>query len=576
MLERGSVCLQRGALHRLAEASSCRYSSRRMLHCGFWVHGAGHLEIALSALSEAVGLEKSRFMHRHNTDVGQSPGQVGTFLDFLYPSKTIATIRSYSKCQSSLPSRSNGKASRKARRTFSSLAADTLKPSSSEVKQHPYPSSLNKPTTTSTILPQSLNTPPVPSTKTLRQIEGVKVEPDIAWNEYATQQSKLGVDDLKRIIKVLGESRRKIDSERLIQIFNGIPSLSRTSTEYQAAVFAYMNLEDFTNALPVLREALSMQDAHALIGSITAKALYLRRWNLAFEVWSMGRTTGSKPLDFLQWQETEYYGVLCERAGLLSTASPIALTSHWKSIPQKLRSHWQEFQQSVVCSALHFGSPSTSSKLVLHLFEQLREWRIHSGELYSNWISKFFASGDNLNALRLYMRARTTRYIPGGKHVVFKVPLELLQPLTQTATRLENLRATQFIHDDLFHFYDGPSLGASQMMLKVFAKHGKLESVQALIDHVFQTFGPPKDCRILTSLLHVHAQRRELAETRAAFESISAKYGLQPNLACYNILIRAYTREDDAESAMEIFSQLRQKTSITDFWSGTKIRKIKA
>jgi pentatricopeptide repeat-containing protein PET309 len=101
------------------------------------------------------------------------------------------------------------------------------------------------------------------------------------------------------------------------------------------------------------------------------------------------------------------------------------------------------------------------------------------------------------------------------------------------------------------------------MVLKVFAKHGKLENVKSLIDHIFHTNGPPKDCRTLTSLLHVHAQRRELAETRAAFESISAKYGLQPNLACYNILIRAYAREDDAESAMELFNQLGPNASTT-------------
>jgi hypothetical protein len=416
MLERSSACLQRGALHRLAKASTFPHSTRRMPHCGFWVHGAGQLDLALSALSEVVGLERSQSTSRHRTQAEETIGLAGTFLDFLYPSKTLATVRSYSTIQLSLPSRSKGKTSRKSRRTFSSLVTDTSNPSS-DSKQHLYLTKPKKSTTTSTVPSHSPTVSHSPPAKASHQIKGAEAELEHAW-EVHTQRSKLSAKDLKRIVNVLGKSHRQIDSERLIQVYNGIPRLSRTSVEYQAAAFAYIKLEDFTNALSILREALPARDAYALASNITAKALELRRWDLAFEAWSIGQNSESKHRHYLQWEETQYSEVLCERAHLLSTASPVALTTYWTSTPEKLRSQWQDFQRAVACSALQFGSPSTSSKLVLDLFEQLKQWRVHSSDLYSTWIRHFYGAGDNLNALRLYMRARTAKFIPGVKNFV--------------------------------------------------------------------------------------------------------------------------------------------------------------
>lgn len=102
-------------------------------------------------------------------------------------------------------------------------------------------------------------------------------------------------------------------------------------------------------------------------------------------------------------------------------------------------------------------------------------------------------------------------------------------------------------------------------LLSLYARQGKA----AQVHECFEKFSPrpPKKPDVIRPLLHVHARRGEASETQRQFDRIQQEFGLQPDLACWNILLNAYVQAKDVDKAKQCFHRMQDSGMNLDHYS---------
>ena len=580
MRERLVGCLDKGGRYLQRSIPSQHYPSHRQLHSAFWSHGAGDIDlpswwIALLQLPRAED-------EAHTEGKGFGP----KFLDFLYPSQTLAFIRRHATVEPAVLKRYQRiRQVHQGSRKFVSVATNenellgTIAAAQARlIEQEEHIEHVAK----------EISLTDITRRETLSaRLDDLLLhdEPDakhlLLWQTYRElrkMSARLLPRQLVRMMRCLSRSRASIDEERLIELFLYIPLEERRSIHYSYSVSAAVRLDKLALAIRLHKEALVRLRGSVGTTVLLQYAVEKGFWQVAIEIWegSYGEQGGSiegfrlwdsassPPLPEI-WKRTssalDYATGLESLAGghAARTARDFALQLALQSlsIGDRKRSNRNEIgndrsehtglSQSFGSEAVPIRNPAAQGH------EEMINKAIHlqapAKELYTAAISQvlLFRSRDfDTLALQYYRALRElAKTIPTRATV------------TNMLRRLCSIQSTEGIfmvlNDFRFYYGDVPS-NLLEFVIPVLAHQGNIKAVEDLLQEYHSKVPRITKSHVANALLYVRNRRGEVQGLPEAFHDLRRQYNFEPDCRSWNTVIASYSRIGDVDNASRWFN----------------------
>jgi pentatricopeptide repeat-containing protein PET309 len=361
-----------------------------------------------------------------------------------------------------------------------------------------------------------------------------------------------------------------VDAERTTELFEQLDEKDKIPTAYNAAIRAYLRLQNLSDAITLNEAALLKFDD--LVGSDQLLAYMIDRsmWSHAFKTWGKYRTFQKRfPQNFY-----DIFAMALKLPTLPSRTFQFADYVNMKigSLPRPLdgsSAELLEFASRIVKHVLSSDATSDQSKFT-KLLQILENWGADTRDVYETAIQRLLLDQKNTKpAVKLYrktLRGKEIKYSPYVLHTLLSI-----------FCKNHSILGMQQVLDDFFRFYKRPSRRAYQLCMKEFASQGDADTVHTLFDQYTSRFQAEEKLELsadeFAPLLHVHAKRGELAAVKEAFNDLRDHYKLEPTLLCWNIVLNAYGKVNDSDGAFAFFDQLLETTGLRpdDYTFGTMI-----
>jgi pentatricopeptide repeat-containing protein PET309 len=554
MLERTAGCLESGSLRRLLPGSKKALKSRRELHSGFWNHGATELELSplWAALIRGPDPLDESWEQEHKTSTGQG----GMLLDFLYPAGTIRFLRQYSGWK---VDRQDGRHSiagfaKLGHRLYTSSAKDSSA-SHQDVEVAADVQDISDEEASAEYLRNFLHL------EWLSDFEE-------AWRRYSLLDNSQQQRMCSHMIQYFFASNRVVDAERTTELFKKLDEGCKQQPAYIAAIRANLRLQNLSQALTLNQVALDKfgfpVGADRLLAYMFEKSL----WSRALETWQQFRDFQNPSLQV----RSDILELVYRSPARVGQAFALAevVTGRRESSSNNLESGSTELLEfaSKIVKHLLFTEPIWEQPKLNRLLEFLGRWGLDTPDVYQNYLQRLLRdSNDSKPAVHLYRKARRIKEVKFSRWV--------LHGLLRIFCDHHSVMGMQQILDDFFRCHGRPSRRTYQLCMREFASQGDADTVHALFDQYVNRFRAEGKLELsadeFAPLLHVHAIRGELTNVLEVFTDIQDRYKLKPTILCWNIVLNAYGKIHDIDSAFEWFDQLLETTALQpdDYTFGT-------
>ncbi|CAG8970696.1 hypothetical protein HYALB_00003451 [Hymenoscyphus albidus] len=540
MLERTVGCLETSSIRRILPPSRKAVKSRRTLHSAFWNHAACALE--LPPLWAAILSDADARQEETNVEQKVSGSNGGILLDFLYPAGTLNYLRN----NSSWGLEREGRVGRSG---FSKLGQRLY--SSSAVDIPPTGSSILKPDDSKSHGTQISE----PTMEYLRKRMGLLRENDYdeAWRQYRLMETDEQKLLRKRLIVYYSTSKRIIDAERSLDLFHALAVEERDAMAFQNAIRSCLRLRNLQDAFQMIKSAT--ENLSIPIGSdqIFSHLVAAGSWTRACTVW----------WDVKQWELTHpgttynLYAVVERHTTFDDLASNVIkyLNERYDQLTlatSDKRPALLDFATDLAKKAFNVRENFRPAKFSI-IFDHVRRWSVVLPVEYEQILRGLTSLGHKSLVVSLYRRLRESGEFPFTRATL----ISLLKIFCDghSTTGIEQ------VMEDFWNHHGSPSGNVYRYSMRVYVANGDAEKVHYLFQQSERNRQrtkqrPHKDPNFLTPLLQVHSKRGEISEVIKTFDSISERFGLQPNILCWNILIATYGRLQDFDGALACYQQL--------------------
>lgn len=528
MLERTAGCLESGNLRRLLPASGKSLKSCRSLHSSFWTHGAAEIELSPLWAALLRGPDFDPADQQHDTEQKILSGSGGLLLDFLYPAGTINFLRQYSGWSSDRPDGKRGRVGlgKFGHRLYTSSAKDASDQGREGDDADEFQEAPNIDADIRTL------------EEYLSQRKGQDY--NVAWYRY-NLLSGSGHQQLRhKLIEYLSSSKTILDAERIIELFEKLSDGEKDSEAFKSAIRSYLRLRNLSDAITLHEAALLKFNAITGSDELLAYLIENSLWSRAFRTWKDIQEFRKKlPSADNLFEVVKKIPKLSSRAFELADYVNKRLQNSDSSDPST--SELVSFAGIIVRYAMLHGTFDLSRFQDLLSF--LRAWRLDNPQFYETAVEFLLEANQSKLAVKLY---RTSR-----EELDMRFSKRILHELLKVFCTNHSIVGMQQVLDDFFRFHRGPTPGAYRRCMKAFATMGDAETVHALFEQYLDRIKDIKTLKAsdMSPILSVHAKRGELAKVIKHFDEIKEKYGLQPDLLCWNILLHAYCEVHDIDGA---------------------------
>ncbi|KAF2450956.1 hypothetical protein P171DRAFT_403752 [Karstenula rhodostoma CBS 690.94] len=584
MLERASTCLESGGRQLLRAPKPC-LRTRRMLHSSFWHHGASDLALpswwAASTVPDHATDDVDDLGWRRPT----TRSYEGPLLEFLYPEKTLAFIRRLSTYgPDAVEIRRRGMLGAGARQYSTSQWQPSSEEPVDDLETMQAKEEMEE------LLLQS--TPDEALRKLLWSSQPGKQE--LAWQLYSasvdTSPSTAFICDL---LDYLGNTDFSRTANRVLQLFDRIPPENRRSSSYRMAVNAYVALKTIGPAIQLLEEASERFDpTRTGIDAVLKKTIEDDQWDLSIRVFK----------GFLRWaernnvnvQEWTGYGkrhwgkwgpVFGEAQDVLEPVEHLRnFLSYVHQFHHELNSSEENIKtlQLFVCGYLPgvmwevVNTPVPDEDYIYDfftgLFKDLQALNLPVGPLYEFIIHAFL----DIPRYQQYTRERKIfldLYTTWRQHCLDghsnPPSRSLLRTLIIQHARHSSYDQVDALVEDLktFHAPEPFNVAVLYSLIRFYARGGLVDRVDEFFEILRMQFPSAIDLRILSALTYAYARRIDVPGAIGQFKRITDEFNLVPDMACWNVLLLAFTRADDLDGALECFNNCLESGAKPDVFT---------
>ena len=540
--------------------------SKHALHSAFWCHGAGEIDLPSWWLF-FLELPSPRNVLPQRRPEGEActslhpQFQRGGMLEFLYPTKTLASMRGLASTRLVQSKNQGQKFSRP--HTLRSYSSDTTDASSNtgvDVDQ-PIPSGEQK---AGNEFDLQNSTSAKPSSDTLQ----VKFRPrvkltvlDIFENAFQKYEHTLTLkgpsdpelDTLFQTASIIGD---KLISKRALLIkerSRSIVSIKRRQGNYEHAIQAALDRKDLPEALSLNNKAIKSKSSFMGSSSLLSYALKQGEWETALTVWSM--YCRKKPLsldDSSIWKDIDAWKL----PSLMGQAFKLAdfTLEFSKKFGKRKTTKSRTFAGQVILRALQRQYEFFDLYRQAELFHRLSKFMTLEAGHFNKAITQLLSVGQ-----RYYSEAAVKLYGVMRHDLTLIPPRSILESLMVKVYDMNGEvdgPDIMTIFDDYKLHYKVPKARAFRLAIAAMAHQGDSSTVYSLLEEYRIHHPASINADTFWDLLYLHFQRAEVEQADRLFQEFPATYGVRPKVRCWNIMIAVHSRVSDTAGALQYYNQL--------------------
>lgn len=513
---------------------------------------------------------------RKSPTTSQSHG--GALLEFLYPEKTLALLKTLSVAGYDASEPRRQPLQRPSIRRFSTAQRQPLHETSGldpavAVQADEEMASLLKET---------------PDVYTVLSLFLDRKEPgkqELAWLLYTAMNNDWSDDATsattkRRVLNYLTADEDLVPN-RILQVFDELPEDERHPSSYKAAILAYLSLRMMGPAIQLLERISPERDFKSLAiaaGAILRRTILDEQWDLGLRVFRLfldrKSTINSNPIPTII-RRGQTVPWLWEGAKDLPTLQDHveSFLTHVGEFNYELKSSEEKkealslFTTSLIPYLVdqilknQELDESAMATTISQLFKKLRNHKLATLACYEHTIKRLIViqrhrAASDLPGLCSSMYERYRKLCLEPQENQPKPSLRLLRHLLVYYDGLDDIQRVQQVADDMHTFFPDRTFapGLLRILISRYAEFGDAARVHRYFDELLTHHRQHLDLKIISGLLFVYARRADVAGTIAQFRRVRDEFGLTPDTVCWNILLLAYVRADDLDGALGCFN----------------------
>ena len=538
----------------LRGARKNQYRSRRSLHSSFWSHGAGSINLpawwVLLLQTPIASDQDSSARNVSSTASVMASGLQDIVLDFLYPVQTLALIRKLKRSTDvHLQAAKNVK---QCSRRYTSVATALISGVPKLQKKMQYVNAMHG-GPKSDGLSRRLNN--------LFDHRDSTVSCDALWQTYQDlleESGSLSPTELVKMLRYLGSSSFKADTERLLALFENIHISDRRAVHYSYAVSAALKLGDMDTALHAHREALSRLHSPVGASALLRHAVIRKDWELAIGVWH--------PL----WESGFFYYTISDIWAGIEAIPLDSLIRSALSASDFASQESQSMKSRESMNAINFSLELSERVFrVKNVRFHIPSWRSLIVKLkdFSDFHETSRLSAVHTLALEQALSLKHPTYSAAATDIYQLIRPHTIELIYQKSLLMKLLRRCKFpeslstaweIVKDYRKKYVKMDISAYKAFMQGLARGGQADSLQEIFDLYRADHGLPQDANLYRTLLSVHYRRADPEKAIQTFKELQLIHGFVPDLSCYNTIIHTFARVGDVEGAWIWFEAVQE------------------
>ena len=573
-LEKGGRCLHRSM-------PTQPYRGQRLLHSAFWSHGAGDIDlpswwIALLQLPQA---QNERDLEKENLGP--------RFFEFLYPSQTLAFIRTYTSADPTVIKRYQRlRKYHQGSREYVSSATDGVEGlHGSTMVESKIAEEERIKQCTREVAP----TDAIRREDLLVRLDELLLRDDPGsqhlhlWQVYQELRGMsvtLLPRQLVRMMRCFSRSGANIDQERLLELVSSVPVKERRSIHYSYAVSAALRLDKLALAVHLHKEALVRSKRFIGTSALLQYTTGRNFWQVAIETWQNSVKQEGTSEDLPVWDNISAFPLtelwlrassaldfalqIKDLAGehAASTARDFALQITLQTLLLKgADMAGVDEAEDLLGSRSKNGSDikrdgsTFLARLRPHvnrheeMINKAIDLKASAKELYTAAISQvliFATRGFDALALKYYRALR-----------------ELIDEIPSRATVIAMLRRLcsiqssagifMVLNDYRFYYGDVPTY-LLELVIPVLAHKGNRQAVDDLLREYQSAVPVIVHSRVANALLYACNRRGETQKLPEMFHALQRDFNFEPDRRSWNTVIASYARVGDIDEASKWFN----------------------
>ena len=540
--------------------SKKKLRSQRHLHSAFWSHGAGNIDLPswwmlfLQNSDSARGSCSNK--NSGNPTAILSRGLEEIFLDFLYPARTLALIRRLKRSTNAQHHAAQN--IKHYSRSYTSIAADFINgakaagtATGSQAQDASAKSSSETPQLGDAIK-RGIN-------EMLNSKDHTWIYDEL-WQSYQALleiSQSLSPQELIKMLRCLGNSKRTVDVERAVALFDSIPVPQRRAIHYSYTVSAALSLKDLDTAVDIHREALARINGSIGTAAVLRYTVQHEKWQLAIESWHaywVNRLHYYTRPDI--WKEVCSLSLpsLMEKA---ISAADFAISTAESSQNENAVAA-RDFALELIRQI--FGIRNTDFDIQKHRLLVQKAKTLDASDMATQTMALEQLLSINTRehghrALHLYRILR--------KEPTFAPSAGLLSLVTSKILAQKTSLGMFMILEDWRTHHQKIPAGITVKVAKVFAQLGQLEPVQTLFREYCSTYGKPTTTWY-HFLLFVYNRRADPEGVVRAFNDLQKEFQFKPTLRSWNCVIGTFSRIGDVDGALSWYNKLLESKLLPD------------
>ncbi|KAF4973853.1 hypothetical protein FZEAL_9199 [Fusarium zealandicum] len=567
MLERTAISLESRGLQRVIRNSP---AGSRQLHPGFWQHGASAIDLSSalpgsSRLAESEAPESDAVFSQQQSTLLAS----ALMLDFLYPpTSTIPLLR---RMYPKLPSSQDGHrvALLPQRRPFSSDSTpNTTEPA--EPSQSPLSNSDALPHETgvagNTSASDAQDASEAPATdsepselqRLYNLLDTDEYQFQEAWDLYCVIDNDQRRAVRGELIQYLANSHGVVETGRAVSVFRQIPVEEWNEGLLTSGILLLLRAGDLPAAVERFKTGLEKKGLSGGLEYLLADTISSQEWSTALDVWiayyaeQLKSSEEETPTtDRLEQLET------LPNQGNLYFAFRTYLATDGAEQYKRIKSDddsslaFRVFRRHFAKMALMQPCSPEQAAIILETLNDAGLYNDYFIRMFDRWYDKKETRATVEKLPAIYQKFREMPNVTPAMPVfrgMFKVNFP------KNTARLDEL------YNDWIRFKGGLNQWGYEKFLKLYAHKGDVPTVRRLWDEYMTAFPYLlKSPRAFRSTLNVYSQAGDIDGAWAELENMIKKHGVQPDIDCWNTVLKGYMRVNDYDKVLSCFDEISKQ-----------------
>jgi pentatricopeptide repeat-containing protein PET309 len=373
---------------------------------------------------------------------------------------------------------------------------------------------------------------------------------EFVWGQLQCLQPKLQPEFLSDVMAYLARSAATQDAQKIISLIPRMGTHSWNNDSLGAVVTAYMRLDQVSRATEIFKLVSADQPLVGGLDELLTLAFKNSDWDMVGDIWAaaFSHTTNEQEVKI---ELPKLYKVPNLGELILQLREATMTEERYALKPIAVQRAINGVLSHVGREALFQPCKPTEALQLLKILD--------TDSLYKEYLEAAFSSRKTEGLAEIY-RVYRKLGLAQLDHRILRGMFRVYYP--------NDVVGLEEVYEDYHRSYGKLDAWAVQKYMKFYALRGDAKSVERMWDRYMLSFSKAKAPRpnFFYPLLNVHAQRGNIQGLERVFEDMQSKYFVQPDIICWNILIKGYTRAlhyEDAVSTLEKLCNLPESHKIS-------------